>query len=156
MFVIRNSKFNLCYLIAGKNITVNALHPGVVHTEFGRFLPYELLKKISSLLSPCFSKVEYETILLSGLTFLIKIINLVRSVLLKAIKIFCLTFQSAKEGAQTTIHLAVSDDVAKVTGEYFSDCKVIMTIAIFFFSSCCITFLFFRLPRLLIWQKMLA
>ena len=32
--------------------------------------------------------------------------------------------QTPKQGAQTTIHLAVSDEVANVTGEYFSDCKV--------------------------------
>lgn len=36
-------------------------------------------------------------------------------------------FQSVKEGAQTTIHLAVADEVANVTGEYFSDCKVDLT-----------------------------
>lgn len=33
-------------------------------------------------------------------------------------------FQTAKEGAQTTIYLAVADEVAYVSGEYFSDCKV--------------------------------
>ncbi|KZS06946.1 WW domain-containing oxidoreductase [Daphnia magna] len=73
-----------------KNITVNALHPGVVHTEFSRFLPYEVFKKIMTVISPVFSK-------------------------------------SAKEGAQTTIHLAVADEVANVTGEYFSDCKIAKT-----------------------------
>lgn len=31
--------------------------------------------------------------------------------------------KSAKQGAQTTIHCAVSEDVDKVTGVYFSDCK---------------------------------
>ena len=29
-----------------------------------------------------------------------------------------------KEGAQTSIHLAVSDEVANISGEYFSDCKL--------------------------------
>ena len=32
--------------------------------------------------------------------------------------------QSSEEGAQTSIHLAVADEVATTTGEYFSDCKV--------------------------------
>ncbi|KAJ1524724.1 hypothetical protein ONE63_009607 [Megalurothrips usitatus] len=31
--------------------------------------------------------------------------------------------KSAEEGAQTTIHLAVSEDVEFVSGKYFSDCK---------------------------------
>ncbi len=42
----------------GKNVTANALHPGVVHTEFGRFLPHEFLKKIATFVSPAFSKVS--------------------------------------------------------------------------------------------------
>jgi len=33
-------------------------------------------------------------------------------------------FKSSKEGAQTTIHLAVADGVQGVTGQYFSDCKI--------------------------------
>ncbi|KAK4017950.1 hypothetical protein OUZ56_000024 [Daphnia magna] len=45
----------------GKNITVNALHPGVVHTEFSRFLPYEVFKKIMTVISPVFSKVESDS-----------------------------------------------------------------------------------------------
>jgi len=36
-------------------------------------------------------------------------------------------FKTAKEGAQTTIHLAVAKEVATVTGEYFSDCKITKT-----------------------------
>ncbi|KAK7866955.1 hypothetical protein R5R35_014729 [Gryllus longicercus] len=34
-----------------------------------------------------------------------------------------LFFKNAEEGAQTTIHLAVSEEVEGVTGRYFSDCK---------------------------------
>ena len=33
--------------------------------------------------------------------------------------------QSAKEGAQTTIYLAVADEVEGVTAKYLSDCKVL-------------------------------
>ncbi|KAI9565800.1 hypothetical protein GHT06_009595 [Daphnia sinensis] len=32
--------------------------------------------------------------------------------------------KTPKEGAQTTIHLAVSDEVANVTAQYFRDCKI--------------------------------
>lgn len=35
-----------------------------------------------------------------------------------------INFQSAKEGAQTTIFLAVSEEVAGISGKYFKDCKV--------------------------------
>ncbi|KAL7636580.1 UNVERIFIED_CONTAM: hypothetical protein RMT77_013357 [Armadillidium vulgare] len=35
--------------------------------------------------------------------------------------------KTEKLGAQTTIHLAVSDEGAKVTGEYFVDCKIAPT-----------------------------
>ncbi|XP_057374716.1 retinol dehydrogenase 11-like [Daphnia carinata] len=33
-------------------------------------------------------------------------------------------FKTPKEGAETSIHLAVADEVANVTGEFFSDCKI--------------------------------
>ena len=32
--------------------------------------------------------------------------------------------QSPEEGAQTTIYLAVSDEVTNVSGKYFVDCQV--------------------------------
>ena len=32
--------------------------------------------------------------------------------------------QTAEEGAQTAIYLAVSDEVTNVSGKYFADCKV--------------------------------
>ncbi|XP_033231888.1 retinol dehydrogenase 11-like [Belonocnema kinseyi] len=34
-----------------------------------------------------------------------------------------LFFKNAEEGAQTSIYLAVSDDVTKISGKYFSDCE---------------------------------
>ncbi|KAK7866957.1 hypothetical protein R5R35_014731 [Gryllus longicercus] len=37
--------------------------------------------------------------------------------------LFGLFFKSAEEGAQTSIHLAVSEQVEGITGAYFSDCK---------------------------------
>jgi len=33
-------------------------------------------------------------------------------------------FRTAEEGAQTSIHLAVSDKVAAISGEYFSECRL--------------------------------
>lgn len=38
--------------------------------------------------------------------------------------IFFFFFQSTEQGAQTSIYLTVSEDVAKTTGKYFKDCKV--------------------------------
>jgi len=40
---------------------------------------------------------------------------------------FRFLFKSSEEGAQTSIHLAVADEVATTTGEYFSDCKTAST-----------------------------
>lgn len=37
---------------------------------------------------------------------------------------FFFFFQSTEQGAQTSIYLTVSEDVAKTTGKYFKDCKV--------------------------------
>jgi hypothetical protein len=42
---------------------------------------------------------------------------------MNANKMFFSFIQTPKEGAQTTIHLAVADEVANITGEYFSECK---------------------------------
>lgn len=36
---------------------------------------------------------------------------------------YILSLQSSKEGAQTAIHLAVSDEVKDTTGQYFLDCR---------------------------------
>nr|CAD7587562.1 unnamed protein product [Timema genevievae] len=36
----------------------------------------------------------------------------------------CCLFQDAVEGAQTTIYLAVSEEVEGLTGKYFADCKL--------------------------------
>ncbi|KAL7629974.1 UNVERIFIED_CONTAM: hypothetical protein RMT77_019906 [Armadillidium vulgare] len=41
--------------------------------------------------------------------------------------IFHSALKTEKLGAQTTIHLAVSDEGGKVTGEYFVDCKITPT-----------------------------
>ncbi|CAG0914462.1 unnamed protein product [Notodromas monacha] len=71
--------------LAGTNVTVNSLHPGVVATEFMQHIPNELAKTVAKTMV--------------GL------------------------FKTPEEGAQTQIHLAVSEEVEGVTGKYFSDCK---------------------------------
>lgn len=58
--------------------------------------------------------------------------------------IFCNT-QTAKQGAQTSIHVAVDSEISDVTGQFFCDCKVDkITIKKFFtyllFHSCCLPF----------------
>lgn len=40
-------------------------------------------------------------------------------------------FQTTEQGAQTSIYLAVSEDVAKTSGKYFKDCKVNMILLYF-------------------------
>ena len=71
-------------------VTVNALHPGVVRTELGRYMGETLGWRY------------YLTYLFYPLLLWI--------------------LKSSEQGAQTTIHLAVSEDVEKVTGLYFADC----------------------------------
>lgn len=34
-------------------------------------------------------------------------------------------FQSVEEGAQTSLYLCLSPDVAGVTGKYFADCRMV-------------------------------
>jgi len=52
-----------------------------------------------------------------GLTFLVPIF-------LKIVHpIWCIISKTSAEGAQTTIHCAVSDDVLEYSGSYFSDCR---------------------------------
>ncbi|EFX79364.1 hypothetical protein DAPPUDRAFT_319680 [Daphnia pulex] len=54
--------------------------------------------------------------------------SLFQTVLSALIPIFFkLWLQTVKQGAQTTIHLAVADEVADVSGEYFTDCKISQT-----------------------------
>ncbi|XP_065890833.1 retinol dehydrogenase 13-like [Dysidea avara] len=46
--------------------------------------------------------------------------------ILLIMKFLCgwLVLKTVKQGAQTSIHLAVSEDVKEISGEYFSDCKL--------------------------------
>ena len=48
--------------------------------------------------------------------------QIVQTILLSVISLF---LKTAEEGAQTTIHLAVSEEVEGISGKYFSDCKEI-------------------------------
>ncbi|XP_063860908.1 retinol dehydrogenase 12-like [Scylla paramamosain] len=72
--------------MAGTDMTVNSLHPGLVRTEI------------------------FDSMNFSLLTFLTHIMLVIAS-------------KDAISGAQTNIHLAVSEEVEGVSGRYFADCK---------------------------------
>jgi hypothetical protein len=78
--------------LVGYQVTCNALHPGLVRTELGRYMQeqYSLIKKL-------FVYLCYPLLLL--------------------------VFKNAKQGAQTTIYCAVSEELDGISGRYFSDCK---------------------------------
>ena len=86
--------YELARRVAPSGITVNALHPGVVATELGRYLFPSLTNENDI---PWWSKP-----------------------LLSAAKSFLLT---PEQGAQTNIYLASSLDAAGITGKYFDACK---------------------------------
>lgn len=71
--------------LEGTGVTSNSLHPGIVHTEIFREVPFLIRKFVNKMLQ--------------------------------------LFFKSPEEGAQTTIYLAVNDEVTNVSGKYFSDCQ---------------------------------
>uniref|UniRef100_A0A8C4WZ16 NADP-retinol dehydrogenase n=1 Tax=Eptatretus burgeri TaxID=7764 RepID=A0A8C4WZ16_EPTBU len=68
--------------LQGTNVTVNAVHPGVVNTELGRHLRLLLLPGI----------------------------------------LFYPFLKTATQGAQTSIHCGVAEELKDVSGMYFSDC----------------------------------
>ncbi|XP_071439716.1 retinol dehydrogenase 12-like [Hetaerina americana] len=70
----------------GTGIIANAVHPGIVRTEFCRRFP-PFLKFICEL-------------------------------------IIGTIFKNVQEGAQTSIHVAVSEDIEGINGAYFVDCKM--------------------------------
>jgi len=76
---------SLARRLAGRDITVNCLHPGGVATSLGTQNGGLISKYIPLLLKPF--------------------------------------FRSPEQGAQTSIYLCSSPDVAGISGEYFFDCK---------------------------------
>lgn len=72
---------------------MNALHPGVVKTELGRYFKDSFGWK-----AVLFQVVFYPIILWM--------------------------FKSSKQGAQTTLYCSLSSDLNRVSGFYFSDCKL--------------------------------
>lgn len=86
--------YELSRRLQNSGITVNALHPGVVATELGRYLFPSLA---SDQEIPWWSK---------------PILSVATSFLL-----------TPEQGAQTSIYLASSPEVTGVTGKYFDSCK---------------------------------
>ena len=76
------------------NVTCVSLHPGVIRTEIGRYLPES------------YGWFVYGLVKLFSLPF------------------YYWFFKSAKEGAQTSIYCAIHEDVVQHNGCYFTDCKV--------------------------------
>jgi hypothetical protein len=93
------------------------LHPGAVHTEFARFITIPVVRELLDLISKFFIKVSFSFGKQKNR------FKFVRPLISFDIH-NQLFFKTAKEGAQTQIHLAVSDEVAGVTGKYFDNCKV--------------------------------
>ncbi|XP_071832275.1 retinol dehydrogenase 13-like isoform X2 [Apostichopus japonicus] len=75
--------------LQGTGVTANAVHPGIVNTEIGRYTGFHKSGFSMTILGP----------------------------------IFWLFVKSPKQGAQTTIHCAISEDLESTSGLYFSDCK---------------------------------
>lgn len=78
--------------LRGTGVTVNALHPGVVKTELGRYFADSYGWKAHAF------RILFAPIVLW-------------------------MFKNSREGAQTTIHCAVDESLANVSGKYFSDCR---------------------------------
>lgn len=76
--------YELSRRLTNTDLTVNALHPGFVHSELYRH--FGLMTPLVNLLAKAFGK-------------------------------------SSAEGAQTSIYLASAQEVADVTGQYFSECQ---------------------------------
>lgn len=77
------------------DITSVSLHPGAVRTEVWREVRFlDILNEIS-------------------------LVNLVKALLTLMWPLFWITFKSCKQGAQTTIHCAVSDEIPQFNGKYF-------------------------------------
>lgn len=73
--------------LEGTNVTANAVHPGAVKTELGRYLIHNAIRQIINPFMYFF-------------------------------------FKTPTSGAQTTLCVALDPELEKVTGKYFSDCKI--------------------------------
>lgn len=74
--------------LAGTAVTVNAVHPGVVKTELGRYM----------------------------------MPSAVRTIINPLVHFF---FKTPVSGAQTSLAVALDEELEKVSGKYFADCRVV-------------------------------
>jgi hypothetical protein len=115
---IEATHFTVLIVLSLLDVTVNSLHPGAVGTNF--------LVNANAAAEPLFRPFQMFTHPVFRI-FKVRIWQNKASLLFFSpliVKVDHMSFQNAHEGAQTTIHLAVSDEVKNVTGKYFSDCKV--------------------------------
>ncbi len=89
------------------NVTSNAVHPGAVQTDLFRNIPYvgALIHTIMGMIykSPRVRLAKtFSSIFGSG---------------------FNTRIHTLQDGAQTSIHVAVSEEAAAATGEYFVECR---------------------------------
>ncbi|CAG0880162.1 unnamed protein product [Darwinula stevensoni] len=102
--------------LEGMGVVANCVHPGAVHTEIFRRVPQILQPIVEFVLQGFCKKYRYP----------ICILIYVFLALLSWILNHDFVTQTPEEGAQTTIHLAVSEEAGQINGKYFSDCKFTM------------------------------
>lgn len=95
--------------LEGTQVTVNALHPGVVDTDLGRHM--EILNNFFGRLVLCMK------CLVKTYPNLLTICRWVLRTLLWPL------LKTPKSGAQTTLYAALDPELDGVSGLYFSDCK---------------------------------
>ncbi|XP_046651856.1 retinol dehydrogenase 11-like [Daphnia pulicaria] len=109
---------HLAPLISQSGVTVNSVCPGLVNTEIFRSTS-SWFQMAASFVLFIFSKVYSAWFLILQSYFRIKYYF--------RITFFLFEIQTAKEGAQTSIHVAVASEISDVTGQFFCDCRIIKT-----------------------------
>nr|CAD7452038.1 unnamed protein product [Timema tahoe] len=111
------------YVEHASGVTANSLHPGVIKTEIMRQMP-ALMLAVTNFFMGIFAKDAVEGAqTTSRRTPWKELRPPLEGLGASDLVTTCCLFQDAVEGAQTTIYLAVSEEVEGLTGKYFADCK---------------------------------